>query len=158
MRKHRIKILVCLVLLSISYTFGCSKNVVLKKAPEFRTVYNEVLNKIYNIPFECPDPYNEKAMKRYKIVVRPLNPRMPMLIYYKVDEQGEWDKDSPMYGLVFNKFNKEIIAVCIGSFKKETGLRFKYWIYRDGKYPSPCTASEQEEWLSGYFASRADKI
>lgn len=137
--------------------FGC-KFAFLKGDPEFRTIYNKTFDKTYNIPFECPDPYDEKAMKGYKATVQPLNPSMPMLIYYKVDKQGRFSKDSPMYGLVFDKFNKEIIAVCIIVLEKNIGLKLKYWIYKDGKYPSPCTALEQEEWLSEYLMNKANRI
>jgi len=150
MRKHSKKILagvVCLTFLFIlSSLFGCKTIPLKQSVPEFKIIYNEALDKTYNIPSEFPDPYDEKAVEEYDFRIYPLSPTLPMLMYFKVDENGKMISGTPLYLLVYDGYTNEIVSAAL--YVDEDNA--KYWIYRDGQYPSLCAEYEQEDWLYRY--------
>ena len=144
-------VVTCLIFLFVvTSLFGCKWINLKKSNPEFKTIYNEALDKTYNIPFEFPDPYDEKVLDEYIFQVYPMSPTLPMIMYFKPNEDGTMDKGTPIYALIYDVRNGEIVA-CVVYIDKTHG---KYWVYRNGKFPELVDEYKQEDWLYKYDTSR----
>ena len=136
----------------LSSLSGCASIPFKKAAPEFKSVYNGQLDKTYIIPGEFPDPYNEKVMEDYCYQVFPMSMRQVLIGYWKAaNEECEIQKDTIMYGLVFDQWSEDIIAAL--TYANDNDGRF--WVYEDWLHPKACTRTEQEEWLMDYDISRS---
>ena len=157
MRKQGRKILalevICFAFLFIlSSLFGCASIPFKKAVPEFQSVYNAQLDKTYIIPGMFPNPYDEKEMGNYCYQVFLMSMRQVLIGYWKAaNEECEIQKDTIMYGLVFDQWSEDIIAAL--TYANDNDGRF--WVYEDWLHPKACTRTEQEEWLIDYDTNRS---
>jgi len=130
---------------------GCAALSV-KSVPLTKPVHCKAIDKTFIIPGEFPDPYNEKEMEGFYWEGFPFTLRLYMVFYYKGDDNGELIEGEPQYIMVFDTWMNEIVSVCLYT-DLETS---RYWIYKDLKNPTECTAEEQEEWLTNYESNNLE--